>query len=196
MPCVPLGPKLIRRQAYITHDRSWKIYFCMVDKLQILTKKALKKDGVHRQGRRIKQVLRAQHRVEKLKQGKAKTAAAQEFKLLQRFRFFQEWLEKVDPKFENRTYDTDTVQKMIWAYIHRNAEELEALKKSRRTGRPPTARQSQIELHMEQEKAECISGFRVPDLSNENTVKAFRSWQGSMDNINIMRITHVIVSTV
>jgi translation machinery-associated protein 16 len=65
-------------------------------------------------------------------------------------------------------------------YIRQNEEELAEIKKQRRAGRPPTAREELLKFQMAQLETEYQEqGFYVPDITNPTNVALLARWDGS-----------------
>ncbi|KAK0269500.1 translation machinery-associated protein 16 [Friedmanniomyces endolithicus] len=108
----------------------------------------------------------------------------------------RQWLERVF-FLQDRLPDTlhpldiEAIQALITEFLKRNDEEIEQLKAERRVGRPPSTRSTMLEQEKKVEGKEYESGFRVPNLRDEETLTRLDGWKGdwiSLANLRFLRI--------
>lgn len=78
------------------------------------------------------------------------------------------------------------------SFIHRGDDERERLKKERRPGRPPSAKEDLLKMRFEREEGEYRSGFRIPDLSDPDNVQKFIAWDGAHGSLPLIRFTRIL----
>ncbi|KAF4585952.1 Translation machinery-associated protein 16 [Ophiocordyceps camponoti-floridani] len=82
--------------------------------------------------------------------------------------------------------DIATVQSLIFNFIHRFDEEVDALKKARRPGRPPSAREDLLKMRISALEAEFRNGFAVPDVLQGENAKLLADWEGSWSKLTTL----------
>lgn len=106
--------------------------------------------------------------------------------LVERIAFLQDLvLERTEP------WTATEMQNAIQKFIHRNDEELASLKKGRRPGRPPSAQEALIKRNEVEAEKEYKSGFWLPDLEDETTVKELKEWEGDWLSLNKLKFARI-----
>ncbi|RDA87411.1 hypothetical protein CP532_6992 [Ophiocordyceps camponoti-leonardi (nom. inval.)] len=82
--------------------------------------------------------------------------------------------------------DIATVQSLIFTFIHRHDEDFDALKKARRPGRPPSAKEDLMKMKMSALETEYQNGFALPDVLQENKAKLLADWEGSWSKLTTL----------
>ena len=102
---------------------------------------------------------------------------------VQRVAFFKECI------LHDRTKPStiDDVHRLIELYLGRNNGEVAALKRERRAGRPPSPKEVCLEARRNAEESEYNTGLRLPDLLDEGTLKALKTWDGSRVSLNTIK---------
>lgn len=71
------------------------------------------------------------------------------------------------------------IQSLITSYVHKHDEELDALKKARRAGRPASTREDLLKMKIATDVKEYEAhGFYLPDLTNTENVIMLDRWDG------------------
>lgn len=70
--------------------------------------------------------------------------------------------------------------------MHQYDEEYEAVKKARRPGRPPSAREDLLKRKIAELTTEYQKGFFIPDLTSEENVKQLNRWEGSWSYLSTL----------
>lgn len=83
------------------------------------------------------------------------------------------------------------IQGLIEDYLGRDDEELAKLKTERRSGRPPSNRETLLKQNQEAEQGEYASGFWVPDLEDMENLKKLKDWNGQWANLNILKFIRI-----
>lgn len=76
-------------------------------------------------------------------------------------------------------------------FLARHDEELVALQKEQRPGRPKNKRLLELEHLIATEKREYHEGMDVPDLCNETNVRLLRDWQGDPQALPLFRFVRI-----
>lgn len=140
------------------------------------------KHKVHPRGRKLQQLERATLRDQQLEKKKRQHADNKTVELL-RYSYIQELIKSVDLA-SDLTFSKADVANFIELFICRDDEELEQLKKSKRSNRPPSNRQLLLEQRKKAENKEFDIGFLAPDLTDAKSVEALRSWNGTFGSLN------------
>ncbi|KAI2635758.1 translation machinery-associated protein 16 [Hypomontagnella submonticulosa] len=143
------------------------------------TRKAIAKkkgavDSLHQFSRDSKRLHRAQVRDEKLE----KIAASRrknDKPHLERAAFFQEALKQNGGK----PLQTDVIQELIKSFVHQYDEELDEVKKTRRPGRPASAKEDLLKVKIDKLQKEYQNGFLIPVLDAEENAALLNRWEGS-----------------
>ncbi|EQL00135.1 hypothetical protein OCS_04152 [Ophiocordyceps sinensis CO18] len=117
-------------------------------------------------------------RLEKLAAARSK----REQPIVDRVAFVQENLNERG----NSPLDLAAVQSLIHILIHQHDEEFDALKKARRSGRPPSAREDLLKMKMSALEIEYQKGFALPDVMTEENVKLLEDWEGSWSKLTTL----------
>ena len=72
-------------------------------------------------------------------------------------------------------------------HINRDVPEIEQLQHERRKGRPPSKREEALLQRTDTENKELKTGFWMPDLSNEDVVKALPRWNQVWSSLSAMK---------
>jgi len=70
------------------------------------------------------------------------------------------------------------IQSLISDYVHKHDEELDALKKERRAGRPASTKEDLLKMKIATNLKEYENGFYLPDLTNIENVVMLDRWDG------------------
>ncbi|CRK30225.1 Translation machinery-associated protein 16 like [Verticillium longisporum] len=141
---------------------------------QIAKKRNGTVEALHLYSRDSKRLHRASVRDEKL--GKlASSRGKKEQPLLDRANFFR------DAAMERGTkpLEMGVVQELINSFVHQHDEEHSEVKKTRRPGRPASARQDLLEAKIKKLLEEQKNGFFMPDLTSDDNVHLLDRWEGS-----------------
>ncbi|PVG03121.1 hypothetical protein CPB86DRAFT_667025, partial [Serendipita vermifera] len=115
-----------------------------------------------------------------VKRGKKQMAVAD------RYAFF---LHAIPP--EKSSFTLPEVHELIQdVWLTRSDPLLKQEQASRRKGRPKSAKEDQLEEAKRQDAEEYRTGFELPDLTDEQTVKLFRQWDGV--DVTYLRILRII----
>ncbi|KAK3346700.1 translation machinery-associated protein 16 [Lasiosphaeria hispida] len=129
-------------------------------------------DALHQYSRDSKRLHRAQIRDERLDKI-ASSRRKQDRPLLERVLFFQEFVRGNELK----AVELETVQAKVNEYVHQYDEELDAIKKERRPGRPASMREDLLGMKIASLEKEQKDGFYMPDLSIETNVQLLDKWE-------------------
>jgi translation machinery-associated protein 16 len=102
--------------------------------------------------------------------------------VVERVQFFKERAAKME---------WDGLKQLVDDCIGRNSKELLELRENKREGRPPTSREQALAQSMDQEKAEFVGGFWVPDLTDEANVEALKHWNGEWAALSIIKFVRL-----
>ncbi|KAM0269642.1 hypothetical protein ACHAQH_009685 [Verticillium albo-atrum] len=141
---------------------------------QIAKKRNGTVEALHLYSRDSKRLHRASVRDEKL--GKlASSRGKKEQPLLDRANFFR------DAVMERGTkpLELSVVQELISSFVRQYDEEHSEVKKTRRAGRPASARQDLLEAKIKKLLEEEKNGFFMPDLTSDDNVHLLDRWEGS-----------------
>lgn len=158
-------------------------------KIQKKLKSGAKKPTIHPKGRKIQQLARATLRENKIA-AKKKAFNDRKSSELARIKFIQDVINS-DSFKEKETFTFEETAIFIEQFINRDDEELNELVKKRRSNRPPSTRQVQLEQKKATEMEEFKKGFVCPDLTDIENVKFLRRWNqtfGSMSTLNLIRV--------
>lgn len=107
---------------------------------------------------------------------------------VQRLSFFQESLNQL-PSIDTLEYSD--ILTIVHAYLARNDAEIEELATSRRHGRPPSKRETELKQQKADEERQLQSGFWAPDLRDKDTVEKLRGWKGEWVALGQMKFVRV-----
>ncbi|KAL1867554.1 hypothetical protein VTK73DRAFT_4078 [Phialemonium thermophilum] len=144
-------------------------------------------DALHQYSRDSKRLHRAQIRDERLEKI-AESRRKKDQPVLERVSFFQQFVRATDAK----PLELDQIQSKIQEYVHQYDEEYEAVKKTRRPGRPASTREDLLKLKISALEKEYQNGFLLPDLTSEENVALLDHWEGSwayLSNLAWVRIS-------
>ncbi|KAL0939574.1 uncharacterized protein CTRU02_206184 [Colletotrichum truncatum] len=85
-----------------------------------------------------------------------------------------------------------TIQELIHKFVHQYDEEYAEVKKTRRPGRPASAKEDLLKMKIATLEEEYKIGFFLPDLTNESNVNLLDRWEGSwsfLPSVAWVRIT-------
>ncbi|KAF3763778.1 hypothetical protein M406DRAFT_262813 [Cryphonectria parasitica EP155] len=130
--------------------------------------------ALHEFSRNSKRLHKAQVRDERLEK-LAATRKKHDQPLLERVTFFQ----KAARENEKHPFDMDKTQAFISQYVHQYDEQYDAVRKTRRPGRPASAREDLLKMKVDALEKEHQNGFFVPDLSKQENLDLLDRWEGS-----------------
>lgn len=133
-------------------------------------------------GRKYKQLQRATLRHQKLIQKKITTNERKE-KQLGLTLFIKNKITDED----KRSYSLDEMKSFVKDYVYRYSGEIEKLQRERRPGRPKSSRQQKLETLQTSDEQTFLSGYIVPDLSDEANVLRLRAWNGTTGGVTSIR---------
>ncbi|KAM5351763.1 hypothetical protein ACJ41O_004486 [Fusarium nematophilum] len=111
-------------------------------------------------------------RIEKLAAARSK----KEQPLVDRVAFLQQALRAKEVK---DALGVEEVQRIIHSFVHQYDEEYDAVKKTRRPGRPASAKEDLLKVKISTLEDEYKGGFVLPDLLSSDNVNALHLWEGS-----------------
>lgn len=149
------------------------------------------KGQVHVKGRKYKQLKRATLRDKKLNTKKLEHQLKKQ-KELSVLYFIQELINNDGDK---NSYNIDEMKIIIEGYLSRYDEELGDLRAHKRSGRPPTARQTQLEDIKQKEEEIYNNGFKIPLLSDPATVSQLKEWNGTTGGITALKFIQISRNT-
>lgn len=144
-------------------------------------------DSLHVHSRDSKRLHRAQVRDERLE----KIAGSRKKKdqpLLGRVAFFQHAIHMNG----SQPLELDAINSKIQEFVHQYDEEYEELKKTRRPGRGPSAKEDLLKVTISTLEKEYQSGFFLPDLTKEDNVALLDRWEKSwsfLSNMSWVRVS-------
>lgn len=151
--------------------------------LNKVSKNVLLSNGqLHMKGRKYKQLQRATLRHQKLIQKKITTNERKE-KQLGLTLFIKNKITDED----KRSYSLDEMKSFVKDYVYRYSGEIEKLQRERRPGRPKSSRQQKLETLQTSDEQTFLSGYIVPDLSDEANVLRLRAWNGTTGGVTSIR---------
>ncbi|KAI0165187.1 translation machinery-associated protein 16 [Hypoxylon sp. FL1284] len=155
------------------------------------TRKAIAKkkgpiESLHQYSRDSKRLHRAQVRDEKLD----KIAASRKKSdrpYLERATFFQEALTQNG----GRPLQMDVIQELIQTFVHQHDEEMNEMKKTRRPGRPASAKEDLLRVKIDKLQKEYQSGFLLPVLDTEEDAALLCRFEGSWSYLTALKWVRV-----
>ncbi|KAH6847378.1 translation machinery-associated protein 16 [Chaetomium sp. MPI-CAGE-AT-0009] len=141
---------------------------------QIAKKRNGNIDALHGKSRDSKRLHRAQVRDDRLEKI-AETRRKRDKPLLARAKFFQEVVQENG----NKALELEAVQAKVNEFVHQYDEEYEEVKKTRRPGRPASAREDLLKMKIEALEREHRDGFYLPDLTVDANVQVLSRFEGS-----------------
>ncbi|KAF8423775.1 translation machinery-associated protein 16 [Tirmania nivea] len=150
-------------------------------------KREHKGDFVHPGSRDHRRLNRAAVREQRLRQTRAERKNARDGEF-NRLCFIQDAVkERQLPVFSELG-----IHELITSFIHRDDDERNRLRKERRPGRPPTAKEDLLRLRLEKEEGEYRMGFQIPDLSDAENVQKFIAWDGTHGSLSLIKFTRMV----
>lgn len=137
---------------------------------------------VHPRGRKLQQLERATLRDQQLEKKKRLHADNRTVELL-RYSFMQELILSEDLA-DDKVFSRADIAKFIEMFIARDDEEINELKKAKRSNRPTSNKQLLLEQKRKKESQEFVIGFLAPDLTDAHSVNALREWNGTFGGLN------------
>lgn len=131
--------------------------------------------SMHIKGRKFKQLNRATVRDKKLKLQKIESVERKLNELLI-VSFLQE---QIVNDVNKPTYTLSEIQSLIEQFINQDRQQLEQIKREHRKGRPISNKQKLLAEKVKHEEHLFATGYKVPDLSHEETVTRLRNWNGT-----------------
>ncbi|CEI39115.1 hypothetical protein FVEN_g10714 [Fusarium venenatum] len=98
--------------------------------------------------------------------------------LVDRVSFFQQGLRTKDRE-SNGAPELEEIQRMIHNFVHQYDEEYDAVKKTRRPGRPASVKEDLLKAKINLLEEEYKGGFIMPDLLDSHNVNVLLLWEGS-----------------
>ncbi|KAI8271664.1 Translation machinery-associated protein 16 [Colletotrichum sp. SAR 10_98] len=142
---------------------------------QIAKKRNGHVDALHEFSRDSKRLHKASVRDDKL-QKLAATRGKKEQPMLTRASYFQKAIQEKGSK----PLDLATIQELIHDFVHQHDEEYAEVKKTRRPGRPASAKEDLLKLKISTLEDEYKgNGFYLPDLTNDSNILMLDRWEGS-----------------
>lgn len=99
--------------------------------------------------------------------------------------------------FQSYTMEHDSplsvsdIQAMIEDFLGRDDEELATLKAERRSGRPPSTRETLLKQNQVTEQGEYASGFWVPDLEDIENLQVLKDWNGQWSSLSTLKFARI-----
>ncbi|KAF1835378.1 hypothetical protein BDW02DRAFT_588209 [Decorospora gaudefroyi] len=150
-----------------------------------ITKKKGKNPNLHEGSRDTKRLQSAAQRDDKLNR-LSKVREHQNRTHLLRIKSFQSYTTEHETPLS-----ISEIQAMIEDYLGRDDEELTKLKADRRSGRPPSTRQTLLELQRNTEQDEYASGFWVPDLEDASNLRKLKEWNGQWAQLATLKFARI-----
>ncbi|CAR28602.1 hypothetical protein ZYGR_0S02360 [Zygosaccharomyces rouxii] len=144
---------------------------------------------VHPNGRKHKQLTRATIRESNIAAKKQEFQKRKTYELA-RVKYLQEVTNSESFK-ERSTFSLEETAVFLQEFIQRDNEELEELKKNRRSNRPPSNRQLLLQQKYDREMEEFKKGFLCPDLTDKQNVVTLRNWNGTFGTLNALKTIRV-----
>ncbi|KAK2747284.1 hypothetical protein FQN57_002182 [Myotisia sp. PD_48] len=141
-----------------------------------LSKKRGKLDSLHENSRDAKRLRRAGGREDKLARAAAETIRGRQ----------------IYDESEVLCLAMSDCLDLTRKYVNRLKPELEELQQARRKGRPLSKREEVLGQKSAAEEKEFLTGFWMPDLESEESIKKLKNWNGewsSMSNLVFIRLT-------
>lgn len=148
--------------------------------------KAKSAGSMHIKGRKFKQLNRATVRDKKLQQRKLDSIEKKSNELV--------IVSYIHTQIENETqpsYTLEEIKGFIESFIDEDREKLSEMEKEHRKGRPISTKQKILQEKIKHEEHMFETGYKVPDLSDEETVKRLRNWNGTTGATTGFKFIHV-----
>ncbi|PTB61987.1 hypothetical protein BBK36DRAFT_1173049 [Trichoderma citrinoviride] len=110
-------------------------------------------------------------RLEKLAAARSK----REQPIVERVTFFQQKVREQG----SEPLEVPAIQALIHEYVHQYDEEYDAVKKTRRAGRPPSTKEDLLKIKIAALEKEYEAGFLIPDITTAQSVKLLDAWEGA-----------------
>ncbi|KAI5950429.1 TMA16 [Candida margitis] len=143
--------------------------------------------SMHIKGRKFKQLNRATVRDKKLKLQKVESVEKKSNELLI-VSFLQEQIVNDDNK---PSYTLSEIQDLIESFIGQDRQRLNEVKQEHRKGRPISTKQKLLAEKLKHEEHLFATGYKIPDLSHEETVTRLRNWNGTTGATTGFKFVHV-----
>ncbi|KAK6461415.1 translation machinery-associated protein 16 [Scheffersomyces coipomensis] len=146
--------------------------------------------SMHVKGRKFKQLNRATLRDKKITEKKQKSLEQKtnELSIL----FFLQKIINEDKDFKDvEVFSFTEMKSFIGLFVSRFDDELNELREERRPGRPQTSRQQNLEEKVKHESHIFDTGYYGPDLSDKETVKRLRLWNGTSGATTGMKFVRI-----
>lgn len=147
------------------------------------------KSHVHPNSRKYQQLARATIRENNIAAKKQEFQKRKSYELA-RVKYLQEVTNSESFK-DRSTFSLEETSIFLQEFIQRDNEELEELKKNRRSNRPPSNRQLLLQQKYEKEIEEFKKGFLCPDLTDKYNVITLRNWNGTFGALNALKTIRV-----
>ncbi|DAA73821.1 TPA_exp: Uncharacterized protein A8136_4024 [Trichophyton benhamiae CBS 112371] len=161
----------------------------MTKNLNKITKKLSKKkgklDSLHEKSRDAVRLRRAGGREEKLARAAATTMKGRQI-YVDRVAFFRDHTKDLEAPLTS-----EGAVSLLRQYLDRLKPELQEEQEARRKGRPPSKRQEVLTEKIEAEEKEYQTGFWMPDLECEDSLRRLRNWNedwSAMSNLKFVRL--------
>ncbi|TEA12095.1 Translation machinery-associated protein 16 [Colletotrichum sidae] len=141
---------------------------------QIAKKRNGQIEALHEFSRDSKRLHKASVRDQKLEK-LASARSKKEQPLLDRATYFQ----KAIRERGSEPLQLAPIQDLIYKFVHQYDEEYSEVKKTRRPGRPATAREDMLRMKIGAIEEEYKNGFYLPDLMDGSNVTLLDRWEGS-----------------
>ncbi|KAM0338533.1 hypothetical protein ACHAPU_011293 [Fusarium lateritium] len=155
------------------------------------TRKAISKkrggvvDSLHEKSRDSMRLHKAgirDQRIEKLAASRNK----KEQPLVDRCTYFQHALRLKDRENKGAP-EIDEIKRMVHGFVHQYDEEFNAIKKTRRPGRPASVKEDLLKAKIATLEEEYKGGFVMPDLLDNSNVNALHLWEGSWSYLTALK---------
>jgi translation machinery-associated protein 16 len=83
------------------------------------------------------------------------------------------------------------IQAMIDDFLGRDDEELATLMAERRSGRPPSTRETLLKQNQAVEQGEYASGFWVPELQDAENLERLKKWNGQWSGLPTLQFARI-----
>ena len=80
----------------------------------------------------------------------------------------------------------DDMHILVKQYLARNDDDLVSVKRERRAGRPPAAKEVALERKREVERGEYKTGFWMPDVRDEEERQKLCDWDGDWVSLSVI----------
>ncbi|KAK5995619.1 Translation machinery-associated protein 16 [Cladobotryum mycophilum] len=140
---------------------------------QIAKKRGGDVNALHEKSRNAMRLHKAgirDQRLEKLASARGK----REQPIADRVAYFQQGVRDKDLV----ALDITAVQALIYGFVHQYDEEYDEVKKTRRSGRPPSVREDLLKLKIAALEDEYKQGFLLPDITSEDSIRLLNGWEG------------------